>query len=98
MTNDEDELDRTRRQMKEAPPNALYVIPTGVMFFYQHLARQVGRHDLKMISVDFAESDLIGVSRPVILDHSAVVRYRGYSLRELIRAANLKAGYDPLPS
>lgn len=65
---------RTTQQMREAPQGALFIWPfEGSLYYPKHLARSIGRDDLKIVGVDSLDNySLVGRTYTgIILDHAA---------------------------
>jgi hypothetical protein len=62
---------RTSRQMRSAPPGAVYVVP-GLVEYGQRLARHLDRGDLIVLPVSFESvfRAVVGTRRQVVLDHA----------------------------
>lgn len=61
---------RTRKQMREAPPHAVFVVTVPEINYARRLARALGRHDLSVIGAYNIQSRLQGGRTLVIVDHA----------------------------
>lgn len=60
----------TTRQMKEAPPDAVYLWCNDRMYYPQSLARDLGRADLRVVSPYWLEGGCRGWRGPLVIDHA----------------------------
>ena len=63
---------RTAQQMLDAPQNAVYVWCNGRLKYPRHLAQELGRDDLQIVSPGWLESNRWIGLRPtgLVLDHA----------------------------
>lgn len=65
----------TTRQMEAAAKNAVFVWCNNALSYPQHVARQIGRQDLKIVGPDWLTSDRWhGLElADVVIDHATVL-------------------------
>ena len=62
---------RTTQQIETAPPGSVFVWCNQHLEYPIRLARQLGRHDLRIVSPAFLGHGCRGYSGTVVLDHAA---------------------------
>jgi len=69
----------TTRQMQAAPENALYIWCAGNTYYPRHLARHLGREDLKIVPKWWPDHSRY-TRRVVVVDHAAVLSHKALGL------------------
>jgi hypothetical protein len=78
---------RTTKQILAAPENAVYVWPvSGSMYYIKYLVLDLGRADLKIVSLEhFCTNYHRGLRAPVVVDHACWQHASDRTISELYR-------------
>ncbi len=61
---------RSTRQIQSADPNTLFVVTPASRNYHVHLARDLGRNDITVTTLDVVENYVRATQRPIMIDHS----------------------------